>query len=61
MTEQELERARRSKWRWESPPASAQEAQELLESVGLCLLRAQKGAPPMPVLAGAAADRKSVV
>ena len=54
MTEQELELARRRKWRWESPPASAQEAQQLLESVGLCLLRAQKGAPSLPVLAGAA-------
>ncbi len=54
MTEQELEQARRRKWRWGSPPVSAQEAQELLESVGLCLVRAQKGAPPLPVLADAA-------
>ncbi len=55
MTEQELEQARRRKWRWASPPASAQEAQELLEAVGLCLLRAQKGAPPLSVFPGPAA------
>ncbi len=55
MTEQELQQARRRKWRLEGPPlSSAEEAQEFLESVGLCLMHAQKDAPPLPVFAGAA-------
>ncbi|MGH9603267.1 MAG: AlkZ-related protein [Terriglobales bacterium] len=50
MTERELEQARRHKWRLEGPSlTSAEEAQEFLESVGLCLMHVQKNAPPLPV------------
>lgn len=56
MTEQDLELARRRKWRLEGPPlASADEAQAFLESVGLCLMHSQKNAPPLPVFASAVA------
>ncbi|MCI0402273.1 MAG: hypothetical protein L0212_01975 [Acidobacteria bacterium] len=60
MTEHELEQARRRKWRLDGPPlASAEDAQEFLESVGLCLMRAQKNAPPLPVFAGAVGRAES--
>ncbi len=55
MTEHELELARRHKWHLDRPAlASADEAQDFLESVGLCLLHPQKNAPPLPVFPGAA-------
>ncbi len=60
MTEQELEHARRLKWRLEgSPLTSADEAQQFLESVGLCLMHPQKGSPPLPMFANAAGMGKA--
>jgi hypothetical protein len=55
MTEHELELARRRKWHLDGPPlTSAEEAQQFLESVGLCLMHPQRGAPPLPMFANAA-------
>lgn len=60
MTEQELEHARRRKWRLEPPPlTTADEAHEFLESVGLCLMHPQKGSPPLPMFANAAGMGKA--
>ncbi|MGH9580179.1 MAG: hypothetical protein ACRD2R_04230, partial [Terriglobales bacterium] len=54
MTEQELEAARRHKWRLDGNPArTEEEAAAFLESVGLCRMFPEKGLPPLATFVGA--------